>query len=168
MKSSLNTTWQSLAAPPSHPGKTAWPRNSTASFWSSHYWMIIQNTSLWEQKMWALSRWSQTTYSSMGRPWCWWARTRDMRGHGGHLADSSTPPPSPVFTKSHGKPHLVNFLRDIQHIFAMPQKLQMWRRQCPRWNLEDIPLVCFSYYRHFSPYLLCSRKGKGGGRATGL
>ena len=36
-----------------------------------------------------------------------------------------------VSTQSHGKPHLVNFLRDLQHIFPMPQKLQMWRRQCP-------------------------------------
>ena len=64
----------------------------------SNFWMIIQNASLWEKKMWALSRWSQTTYSSMRRLWCWWARMHDMGGQWGRLADSPTSPrlPSPL------------------------------------------------------------------------
>lgn len=121
MKSPLKTTWQSLAAPPSHPGKTAWAGDSAASFWSSHYWMIIQNTSLWEPKMWALRRWSQTTYSSMGRLWCWWTRTRDMGGHWGHLADSPTPL------------HLLSSLiHMVNHIWYISSEISNTFSQCLR------------------------------------
>lgn len=121
-----------LAAPPGYPGKTAWPGNSTASLWSSHYWSrkcglqadgAKPHTPPWEELM------GKNTWH--GRP----LRTSGRQPNS---------PTSPIVTQSHGKPHLVNFLRDIQYIFPMPQKLQMWSRQRPRGNLEDIPLVCFS------------------------
>ena len=61
---------------PWRPGKTGQPGSPTTSLRSSNFWTIIQNASLCELTKWAPSRCGRSACISVGRLWCWWARTQ--------------------------------------------------------------------------------------------